>query len=210
MSVVPPSGRIIVFAETTVQEDEQGDRQESGAVVFSGRATRHSYGVDLKESVEIWRWAATDSTGNPADLLAEMRSRLAPSSRIPWLSLTARADAFEAVSDLNLPARTKAALRRHIDATPYCTVPKAIITWVRPEHDPGFARGRVARTESVTQDVNLTRLREAVASGRDPIPFASDGVRRAVLGYLESDLTEIKEVERQRLIDHVRRAPYLT
>ena len=123
-----------------------------------------------------YRHAATDAGGDPAGLLAEVEAGGDP---LPWISKTARETAAGQVEALALPKRTRAALRRWIARAAYRDpggpeVRLVVLVGGRVHVNGRPAWGRFAPGEAVE---GLSEFREALAGGREALPFASREVR---------------------------------
>ena len=205
---------VVFLSQSWIQDPDDDDRKIE---ILDGTATRLGATEPKGTPPERWRVAVTDNRGDPSGILREMRAR---GKRMPWLTAEHRRDAFDVVAELPLNARTRKALRKWIAGTGYCIAPKVITEFVSSDGSPGFHRGRVARTGPAPRYNRLADLRLELAKGSPAVPFASKDLRAETIKWIEikegvkgSQLGEhisLSRDERERLIRHIARAPYLT
>ena len=202
---------VVTLSQSWIQDPDDDDREIE---ILDGTAICLG---STEPPPERWRVAVTDNRGDPSGILREMRAR---GKRMPWLSADHRRDAFDVVAELPLNARTRKALRKWVAGTGYCIAPKILLRFISDDGSPDFHRGRVARIELASHYNCLADLRLELAKGLPPVPFASKELRAKALKWVEikegvegSQLSEhisLPRDERERLIRHIARAPYLT
>lgn len=205
---------VVSLSKSWIQDPDDDDKEIE---ILDGTATRLEPTEPKGPPPERWRVAVTDNRGDPSGILKEMRAR---GKRMPWLSADHRRDAFDVVAELPLNARTRKALRKWIAGTGYCATPKIIIGFISDDGSPDFHRGRVARTGPAPHSNRLADLRLELAKGSPTVPFASKELRAETLKWLEiqegvegpqpGEHISLSRDERERLIRHIARAPYLT
>ena len=178
----------------------------SGVTFLSIEADGTVAPVPRGDAPAEYRRCATDNRGDPAGLLAEMRSRKPP---LPWLDQAARDVAAAVVRELpGLTARTRAALLRHVGATPYAQRASRGVLFTFVDGSPRFAHGRAARTLPAWGP--FLDLRAECAAGADPIPYASKEIRDTQAARIRTDTeARLSDDERAALLAHVARTPYL-
>ncbi len=160
----------------------------------------------------LFRFAATDNRGNPSGILAEMRARLSPANRLPWIDLASRNQALPVVDCLPLHTRTKRALAAHVASTPYAADFEHVKIVLVPTGPNaaflGFNAGRACR---VTHGVSILPLAdlidEAKANPENSLPYESPQARNAYLARIDAE--ELDDDTRKAFMRHVARTGYL-
>ena len=155
-----------------------------------------------------WRVYLTDRYGDPGAILAEMRQRRAPRSRVPWVSARNRDRAAAAAGELDRPlqARTLRALRAHIGTTPYLEGDRfGILIGFSDKGADRFAGSDSARDPRLWPH-HLADLQRELADGLTPIPYASPKDRDRQANMIRDAEPPMPDAD--ALIAHVAATPY--